>query len=700
MSKTYTISNLDCANCGAKIEKKFNQLEDIESATLDFMSRKLYIESKKNFTADELTAIADKIESGIVISDFKRELKQYDHHDHSHDHVNGKVLLTRLAIAGVLFLIAIFAIGAENLSAKVLLLIAYVIIGYDIFLKVPKNIIKGNIFDENLLMTIATFGAIIIGEFSEGVAVLLFYQLGEYFQHRAVDQSRRSIADQMDLRLEKIALVKEGKEVVVDPKVVKVGDTIRLDPHQLLPLDAVVIRGESFMDTASITGESQARRVAEGEVALSGYINGDSELYLEVTELFEHSTTAKIIDMVEKASSKKARFEKFITRFARVYTPVVIFLAVFLAIVPPLFFGQDWETFIYRGLIFLVVSCPCALVLSIPLGFFAGLGAAAKAGVVIKGGNYLEALSDVNAFVFDKTGTLTKGDFKVVKVVTNGEVSEDELMAVARTVEQKSTHPIAHAIVESGQQELLELETNTLSEIPGKGIVIETADKKYSVGNALLMKELGLELTDENDQYTRVFVAENNELLGTIYLSDQVKENSATMLKQLRAQGVNFIEMVSGDRKGVVAAIAESLKLDAFYGEAMPSDKLRVVEDLIMTEKRNVCFVGDGSNDAPVLARANIGIAMGGVGTDVAIEASDMIIMEDDLLAIPKAIKISKKTKRIVIQNIVFAIGIKVLVMIMSVFGVANMWLAVFADVGVTILALLNSLRILNTSGK
>ncbi len=714
MNRTYNIINLDCANCGAKIEKKFNQMDGIDSATLDFMSRKLYIASESEISAEELTEIADKVEVGIIIADENKSIREsvhsHSHHDcdghdhghdhdhdhgHDHDHASGKSLLIRLGLAASLFLVAMLAFGEESIYGKILFLIAYIIIGYDIFLKVPKHLVSGNIFDENLLMTIATFGAIIIGQFSEGVAVLFFYQLGEFFQHRAVDQSRRSIAEQMDLRSEKVRLLKDGKETVVDPRTISIGDRIILRPHQLLPLDSVVIKGESFMDTASITGESKPRRVNEGSETLSGYINGDNELLLEVTELFEHSTTAKLIEMVEKASSKKARVEKFITRFARVYTPIVVLLALIIAIFPPLVLGADWQTFIYRGLIFLVVSCPCALVLSIPLGFFAGLGASAKSGVVIKGGNYLEALSTVDAFVFDKTGTLTKGDFKVVKAIPEADISLENLLSIARTVEAKSTHPIARAIYEESSGELIDLEIEKFNETPGKGVIVETKDKKYAAGSALLMESLGIELKEENDQYTRVYISENNKLLGTIYLADEPKEESKSMLAALRKEGVKFIQMVSGDREGTVKAVADELALDAYFGGAMPADKLAVVENLIENEKRNVCFVGDGSNDAPVLARADIGIAMGGVGTDVAIEAADMIIMEDDLFAIPKAIKISKKTKRIVYQNIIFAIGIKVLVMIMSVFGLANMWLAVFADVGVTILAVLNALRIL-----
>ncbi len=641
----------------------------------------------------------------------------HDHHGHSHaDHQeidphaghnhggtgfgqsvkdylqSNTKMLWRIVIALVLFFGGLL-LGHGHIYSRVMMLIAYVVIAYDILYTSIKNIGRGNVFDENFLMSIATIGAFAIGQFDEGVAVMIFYQIGEFFQEMAVDKSRRSIAEKMDLRVEKVRLVTPNGYVESLPEDVEIGDVIIVQPNEKLALDGVVKRGESFMQTASITGEARPKRVVAGDSVLSGYINGETELTVEVTAAYEDSTVSKIIDLVEKASGKKAKVERFITRFAKYYTPMVVVLAVLVAFLPPLITGSDFKMWIYRSLIFLVVSCPCALVISIPLGFFAGLGASAKHGVVIKGGNYLEQMVNLKTIIFDKTGTLTKGNFKIAEVNTNAEYSEDDLLALAVACESHSSHPIAKAIVGDVTVSPLDLTVDSFEELAGRGIKLVSGDATYSLGSAKLMREIGVKPADAAEHFTVVHIAKDNQYLGNICLADEVKPEAKQTITAL--DGIKTV-LISGDAKVVAEAVGQQVGVTAAYGGCMPADKLRIVEQYKSEDEDSLlAFVGDGSNDAPVLAAADVGIAMGGVGTDVALEAADMMIMEDDLASIPKVIAISKMTMAIIYQNIVLALGVKFLVMILGVFGIANMWLAVFADVGVTFLAVLNALRIL-----
>ncbi len=601
-------------------------------------------------------------------------------------------MLWRIVIALVLFFGGLL-LGHDHSYARVMLLVAYVVIAYDILYASIKNIGRGNLFDENFLMSVATIGAFAIGQFDEGVAVMIFYQIGEFFQEMAVDKSRRSIAEKMDLRVEKVRLVTPNGYVETLPEDIEIGDVIVLQPNEKLALDGVVKRGESFMQTASITGEARPRRVVAGDSVLSGFINGETELTVEVTAAYEDSTVSKIIELVERASGRKAKVERFITRFAKYYTPIVVFLALAVAFLPPIITGSPFKMWIYRSLIFLVVSCPCALVISIPLGFFAGLGAAARNGAVIKGGNYLEQMINLKTIIFDKTGTLTKGNFKIAQVNSDTDLSEEALLSLAVTCESHSSHPIAKAIVADTTVQPKELAVDSFEELSGRGVKLVSGGDVYSLGSAKLMREIGVEPNDVAAHFTVVHIAKNDLYLGNICLADEVKPEAKQMIAAL--SGIKTV-LISGDATVVAEAVGQQVGVTAAYGNCMPADKLRIVEQYKSENQDSLlAFVGDGSNDAPVLAAADVGIAMGGVGTDVALEAADMMIMEDDLATIPKVIAIAKMTMAIIYQNIVFALGIKILVMILGVFGIANMWLAVFADVGVTLLAVLNALRIL-----
>ncbi len=630
----------------------------------------------------------------------------HDHgHGHNHDHggtgfgqtvraylVANKKMLGRIIVALVLFFSALL-VGHDSPYARVMLLIAYIVIAYDVLYYSIKNVTRGNFFDENFLMSVATIGAFAIGQFDEGVAVMIFYQIGEFLQEMAVDKSRRSIAEKMDLRVETVRLATADGYRECLPEDVAVGDVIIVQPNEKLALDGVVKSGQSFMKTASITGESRPKQVTVGDEVLSGFINGETELMVEVTAAYEDSTVSKIIELVERASSKKAKVERFITRFAKYYTPIVVVLAVLVAILPPLIIGDPFPLWIYRSLIFLVVSCPCALVLSIPLGFFAGLGATARVGVVIKGGNYLEQLVNLKTIVFDKTGTLTKGNFKIAQITPAADYSKEQLLALAVACEQHSSHPIGKAIVDDASVAPADLTVDSFSELSGRGIKLVSNGDVYALGSAKLMQELAVSHAAVEPHFTVVHIAKNNQYLGNICLADEIKAEAKPMVEAL--SGIETV-LISGDATAVATAVGEQVGIKAAYGGCMPADKMRVVEQYQRKAADDaLMFVGDGSNDAPVLAAADVGMAMGGVGTDVALEAADMMVMEDDLLAIPKVIKIAQRTMRIIYQNISFALGVKILVMILGIFGIANMWLAVFADVGVTLLAVLNALRIL-----
>lgn len=601
-------------------------------------------------------------------------------------------------------------IGAAVLATAVLLslnnewlqialfIISYIIVGGDVVKRAVKNIFKGQVFDENFLMSIATIGAFFIGEYPEGVAVMLFYQVGELFQSYAVGKSRKSIASLMDIRPD-YANVKKGDELVkVDPDEVQIGDIIVIKAGEKIPLDGKVIEGSSMIDTSALTGESVPREVEVGSDILSGCININGVITAEVTKEFGESTVSKILDLVENASSKKSNSEQFITKFARYYTPVVVIIAVFLAIIPPLVIdGATFSDWIHRALAFLVVSCPCALVISIPLSFFGGIGGASKKGVLVKGSNYLEALAETEIVVFDKTGTLTKGVFNVQEIHPEG-VSKEELLELTAHAESYSNHPISLSLKRAYSKEIDNGRISDVEEISGHGVIATVDGKKVMVGNIKLMKMMDIPYFKGELIGTIVHVAVNNKYIGYIVIADEVKEDSAQAIKELKAANIKQTVMLTGDNKSIGSKVAKELGLDKVYAELLPADKVEKLEELFSqkSKKGKLAFVGDGINDAPVLARADIGIAMGGLGSDAAIEAADVVIMTDEPSKIATTMKISKKTLKIAHQNIVFAIGIKIIVLILSAFGTTTMWAAIFADVGVTIIAVLNAFRALN----
>lgn len=587
--------------------------------------------------------------------------------------------------------------GWNKIVLFVIYLVPYLVIGYDIVYKAARNISHGQVFDENFLMMIATFGAFGVGEYSEAVAVMLFYQVGELFQGYAVGKSRQSISDMMDICPEYANIEEDGVLKQVDPDDVEVGSIIVVKPGERIPLDGIVVEGESLIDTAALTGESVPRSAKAGDEIISGCVNGSGTLKVKTTKEFDDSTVAKILELVENASSKKAKVENFITRFAKYYTPVVTIGAVILAILPPLILGGGWAEWIQRACIFLVISCPCALVISVPLGFFGGIGAASKIGVLVKGSNYLEAVAEMTTIVFDKTGTLTKGEFKVTDVITeNG--SKEELIELAALGEGYSNHPIANSIREAYGKELdLNRVTNT-EEIAGHGIKAVIDGKTVLLGNEKLMKSESIFYTSCKSMGTVVYVACNGVFEGAVVISDTIKDGAKEAIRDMKQVGVRHTVMLTGDRREAAETVAQTLGIDEVHAELLPGGKVEQVEALLKAEKEKerLAFVGDGINDAPVLTRADIGIAMGSMGSDAAIEAADIVLMDDDVTKIASVVRIARKTLRIVKQNIVFALAIKALVLILGALGMANMWEAVFADVGVSVIAILNSMRTLN----
>lgn len=615
-----------------------------------------------------------------------------------------KKMLRKIIVAAVFYIIAIIIskLGFQysNRVSFAVFIVAYIIVGKDVLLKAFSNIKRGKVFDENFLMTIATVGAIIIGEYPEAVGVMLFYMVGEFLQSLAVNKSRKSISDMMDIRPDYANLIKEdGSVETVDPYDVEIGAKIQIKAGEIIPLDGIVVSGKAMLDTSALTGESVPRSVNVGDHVYSGSINKDGLLSLEVTKEFSESTASKILDLVENAAAKKSKTENFISKFAGVYTPIVVFAALALAIIPPFIFpNTGFTTWIYRALTFLVVSCPCAFVIAIPLSFFSGIGASSKIGVLIKGSNYLELLSDVKTFVFDKTGTLTVGVFEVVKIYPNN-VSDTELLENAALAEEYSSHPIAVSIKkayeelkeESGRDNLSE-RLSDLTEVAGQGISIKLDGETVLVGNDKLMSSNNIEFEKCDDFGTIVYVAKNNIFLGTIVINDRIKETSKESLAALKNIGIQKNVMLTGDTKEVADIVAREVGLDYAYAQLLPQDKVDKLEE-ILAEKNTTAYVGDGINDAPVLARADVGIAMGGIGSDAAIEAADVVIMDDNLDNIVRGIKVAKRTMSIAKQNIAFAIGVKVIFLLLAAIGFGTMWEAVFADVGVTVLCIINAMR-------
>ena len=602
----------------------------------------------------------------------------------------------KIIIALILYIFAMIIKFNNELINNLIFIISYIIVGFEILKKAIRNILKGKVFDENFLMSVATLGAFGIGEFPEAVAVMLFYQIGELFQSYAVDKSRKSIASLMDIRPDFANVYRNGKIEKVNPNEVKIGETIIVKPGEKIPLDGVIEEGTTTLDTKALTGESIPKEVTLKDEVLSGCINLNSVIKIKVEKEFEKSTVSQILDLVENASSKKSKSENFITKFAKYYTPIVVIIALILAIVPPLIIGGDFLSWIYRALSFLVVSCPCALVISIPLSFFGGIGGASKMGVLIKGSNYIEALSNVEIAVFDKTGTLTKGVFEVQEINPKG-VSKEELLKIAAYAENYSNHPISKSLKQAYNEKIDENKIKKFEEISGQGIKAQIDGKNVLVGNEKLMQEKQIEYEKLSKIGTICYIAIEGKYAGNIVISDKIKEDAKKTIEELKKNNIKQTVMLTGDKKSVGESVAKQIGIDKVYTELLPQDKVKKVEELLKTKspKGKLAFVGDGINDAPVLAMSDIGIAMGGLGQDSAIEASDIVIMTDEPLKIVKTIKLSKKTMRIVKENIIFAISIKVLVLILTAFGLSTMWEAVFADVGVSILAIINALRAL-----
>ncbi|MGL6174726.1 MAG: heavy metal translocating P-type ATPase [Cellulosilyticaceae bacterium] len=763
MKIRFSIENIDCANCAAKIEAALRKEGEFQEVNLNFMLKQLQVMTLEEIDEEELRQklekIASKVEHDVVIkkyvpktvssrsrtvrstankvtvkqSQVKTETTSVTHeHKHSHsvieNHTHGECTEAEheasqgcacgkcdlnfkfeqkeskqlkqekqglghdqkaiLRIVGTLALL-----GISSLTGfKLLYVVTYFLIGYDVLLKAAKNIKRGKIFDENFLMSLATIAAFVIGEYPEAVAVMVFYQVGEFLQHKAVSYSRAAIVDLMDIRPDFARVVVEGIEEEVSPSEVHIGEIIRVRPGEKIPLDGIIRTGNGHIDTSMLTGESMPQYVGEGTEVLSGCINKDSILEIEVTKAFEDSTVSKILELMQNASSKKSVAENFITKFAAWYTPGVVILAALTAIIPSLITG-NWEYWVYNSIIFLVISCPCALVVSIPLGFFGGIGAASKKGVLVKGSNYLEKLNEIDTIVLDKTGTITKGQFGVTQIITAHQVTEEEVLKYAVWAEQFSNHPIAKSILKQGEHIAL-VAADEYQEVSGFGIVAKVDEQTILAGNAKLMEKYQVAYEVQKEIGTAIYISVNQQYKGCILVADMIKEDSETAIKAFKARGIKQVIMLTGDKEEVAQDIGKKVGVDQVYAELLPQDKVMQVEQILESGAK-VAFVGDGINDAPVLARADVGIAMGGIGSDAAVEASDIVLLNDDLSSIGEALTIAKQTKHIVIQNIVLALGTKLIVIILGLMGVASMWLAIFADVGVSLLAIMNSIRIL-----
>ena len=691
------LEGLGCPNCAAKIEQEVRNIECISDASLDFISKKLTIEvdphKECNALIGQISKIAKRLEGEIEVVENKDVKVSEDKYSIVSELLKPKTIVF---LIGAILFAAAFILKLPFWFEFIIYLLSYILIGSEVVIKAFKNIIRGSIFDENFLMAVATIGAFAIKEFSEAVAVMLFYQIGEFFQDVAVNRSRKSISALMNIRPDYANLKLDQEVKKVSPEEVSIGDIIIIKPGEKVPLDGKVLEGHAMLDTSALTGESVPREVNSGSEILSGSININGLLTVEVTKSFAQSTVSKILELVENAGSRKAPTENFITKFARYYTPVVVFCALGLALIPPLILpGTTFAYWINRALIFLVVSCPCALVISIPLGFFGGIGGASKNGILVKGGNYLEALNNVDTVVFDKTGTLTKGVFKVTKINNMCSEQEDTLLEYAAYAECYSNHPIATSILNAYSKEVDKEQIEDYEEIAGHGIRVKFKGKEILTGNSRLMSSRDISVPDTDEIGTIVHIAVDGNYAGYIVISDEIKEDSKSALHGLKALGVKKLVMLTGDAKAIADKIGRELGLDEVYSELLPDQKVQQLEvlDKQKQSKGRLLFVGDGINDAPVLTRADVGIAMGGVGSDAAIEAADVVLMTDEPSKLVSAIRIAKRTRNIVWQNIIFALGIKILVLVLAGAGIANMWEAVFADVGVALIAVLNSIR-------
>lgn len=705
VTKVYLLKGLDCPNCSAKIEKEVGELDGVTSSTVNLMNQTLTVQAGTSVAAsllDTVTTIVHSHEPDVEVSEKQLEATAPVKKDEKAAVYNDedKKRTIRLAVGAVVYAIGmaltVFA-KLPTLAELAFLIVAYVILGWDVVWQAVKNITRGQVFDEHFLMSVSTIGAFAIGEYPEAVAVMLFYQVGEFFQSLAVKRSRKSISDLMDIRPDSATVKRNGVLQVVSPESVAVGEIIVVKPGEKIPLDGIVVDGESMLDTKALTGESVPRSIRKGDEALSGCINQSGLLTLKVTKSFGESTVSKIIDLVENASARKAPTENFITTFARYYTPVVVGMAAVLAIIPPLVLGGGWSEWLRRGFVFLIVSCPCALVISIPLTFFGGIGAASKRGVLVKGSNYLEALNKVSVVVFDKTGTLTKGVFEVANIIPAAGYQKEQVLEYAAQAESYSNHPIAKSILAAYGKPIDQKQFSGFEEISGHGISVMVQGKKVLAGNSKLMESEKIAYAACDAAGTKFYVAADGSYVGCILIADEVKPDSKCAIAELKKIGVEKTVMLTGDDERIGKSVADELGLDAYYAQLLPDQKVEKLEMLDKQKRQGskLAFVGDGINDAPVLARADVGIAMGGLGSDAAIEAADVVLMTDEPSKLVEAIDVAKATKRIVMQNIVIALGIKSVFLVLGALGMAGMWEAVFGDVGVTIIAVLNAMRIL-----
>ena len=688
MKKTFEIKNLDCAVCAGKVADAINKLPEIDNAQIDFLTKKLSVES----TTENWEKLMHKVIKTChkIEPDCEIVMEESAHHHCHHNDLN-KLFFIRIAITIVL---GAFCFIADNETLKLIVaLTAYFVIGYDVLWRAIRNIFRGQVFDENFLMTIATVGAFFIREYPEAIAVMLFYQIGEAFQEAAVDKSRKSIADLMNIRPDKANVCRDGQIITVNPEDVAVGEEIVIRPGERIALDGVIISGKSSVNTAALTGESLPADVEEGGEVIGGCVNISGLLKVRTTKLFSESSVARILDLVEKSAANKAKSEKFITRFARYYTPFVVLAAVCLAVLPSLLFG-NWQEWLQRALVFLIISCPCALVISVPLSFFGGIGGASKKGILVKGAEYLEKLSQCKTVVFDKTGTLTKGQF-VISHINSKDLPEDELLEIAAAAQWFSNHPISQSIKNKYGKMIDEKRISKSQELAGHGVHAVVDGKDVYAGNKRLMEQIGVICDNVSHVGTEVHLAIDGKYAGYILISDEVRDEAAFAVKTLKQMGVKKTVMLTGDRREAGEAVAELLKIDEAFTQLLPEHKVECIERLEAEGDGPLMFVGDGINDAPVLARADVAVAMGGLGSDAAIEAADIVLMEDKLSRLATAVKIARKTMVIVRENIVLALGIKMLILILGAFGLAGMWLAVFADVGVSVIAILNAMRTL-----
>lgn len=686
MRRSFRLENLDCANCAAKMEDGIKRIDGVTYASINFMAKKLTLEAPDGIFDDVVRKAVEtckKIEPEMRIA-VGREI---------FSDRGQRIILTRIIVSLALFLIAVFLYARTSISI-VLFVLSYVVAGYDIILTAMRNLLRGRILDENFLMTIASVGAFCIGEYHEAVAVMIFYRVGSFFENYAVNKTRKSVSELMGIRPDHAVVIRNGEAVYTDPAEVLVGELIVVDPGQRIPLDGIIEKGYTSVDNSDLTGESLPVDLSEGEAVVSGGINLTGAVTVRVTKPFDRSTVSRILDLVETAAEKKAKTEGFITRFARFYTPAVVIAALVIAIVPSLITG-NWNEWLHRALIFLVASCPCALVISVPMSFFGGIGGASRQGILIKGSSYIEALSKAEIIAFDKTGTLTEGKFRVTEI-TPVDVSADDLLRYAALAESHSFHPIAKSLVSTFGGDICKNRI-LVEEIAGMGVKTVVDGKSILVGNLRFMRHAGVEFVPQSAPGTVLYVSEGEKYLGHITLADTPKKESYSLIEGLKALGIKKTVMLTGDNRLAGEAIGKELGIDSVRSELLPQDKVAEVEQLIgsTSKKGYLAYVGDGTNDAPVLSRADVGIAMGGLGSDAAIEAADVVIMDDDPLKVATAIRLSRRTMMIVKENIVFALVIKALVLLLGVLGLAGMWFAVFADVGVSVIAIFNAMRTL-----